>query len=132
MDEIWRAVREENRLRREERIQLERDKPRRRTEQAERVRALRWEAKGLARVTDPARGTVVVPCASKLGAIMCAAEVWGCDWLELSGAQVWRAEPGDTAAARPKKNSPPGGRAGTGPRKNSPPGGRAAKKGVLI
>ena len=49
----------------------------------ERSRRERWSAKGTARVTHPARGTVVVPCSSKLAAIMNAAEVWRCDWMKI-------------------------------------------------
>lgn len=67
----------------------------------ERARLERWSAKGTARVTHPERGTVVVPCSSNLTAIMNAAEVWRCDWMELRGAEVRAAEPGDVAAVGP-------------------------------
>ena len=67
----------------------------------ERARIERWSAKGTARVTHPARGTVVVPCSSKLAAIMNAAEVWRCDWAEITDAKVWAAEPGDVPAKMP-------------------------------
>ena len=67
----------------------------------ERSRRERWSAKGTARVTHPARGTVVVPCSSKLAAIMNAAEVWRCDWTELRDAEVRAPEPGDLAVKMP-------------------------------
>ena len=67
----------------------------------ERARIERWSAKGTARVTHPARGTVVVPCSSKLAAIMNAAEVWRCDWMEIRGAEVRAAKPGDLAVKMP-------------------------------
>ena len=69
--------------------------------QAERARIERWRFPAAARVTHPDHGPVVVPCRSKLAAIMCAAEVWGCNWTSLEGAEVWRAEPGDRVATMP-------------------------------
>lgn len=62
---------------------------------AERSRESRWSAPGRARVIHPDHGTVVVPHSSNLAAIMNAAEVWRCDWAEITDAQVWAAEPGD-------------------------------------
>ena len=83
----------------------------RRVDQAERARVLaaaeqrgrenRWSAPGRSRVVHPAHGTVVVPHASNLAAIMNAAEVWRCDWAEITDAQVWVAEPGDVPAKMP-------------------------------
>jgi len=83
----------------------------RRVEQAERGHALvrakererenRWNAPGRARVVHPAHGTVVVPHSSNLAAIMNAAEVWRCNWAEITDAKVWAAEPGDVAAKMP-------------------------------
>lgn len=67
----------------------------------ERSRRERWSAKGTARVIHPAWGTVVVPHLSNLAAIMNAAEVWRCDGLEIRGAEVRTAEPGDEAAKMP-------------------------------
>lgn len=64
----------------------------------------RWRAKGAARVIHPVRGTVVVPCASPLSALLCAAEIWGCDWLEIRDAGVWLAEPGDRAETMPESS----------------------------
>lgn len=55
---------------------------------AERARRERWNYPAAARVIDPERGTVVVPCKSKFAAILCAAE-------------VWRAEPGDQVETMP-------------------------------
>lgn len=61
----------------------------------QRARRDRWTFPGLARVIHPDHGTVVVPAPSKLSAILNAAEVWRCNWLAISDAQVWAAEPGD-------------------------------------
>lgn len=66
-----------------------------------RSRNERWNAPGTARVVHPSRGTIVVPCGSTYAALLCAAEVWGCDWLDIRDAKVWRAEPGDQVATRP-------------------------------
>jgi len=62
----------------------------------------RWREKHIARVVHPKYGTVVVPCGSKLAAIHCAAEVWGCSYEDMRGAGVWRAEPGDVAVEMPQ------------------------------
>lgn len=43
----------------------------------------------------------MVPCQSKFSAILCAAEVWRCDWMELLGAEVWLASPEDQVATMP-------------------------------
>jgi len=83
----------------------------RRVDQAERYRTIynatererenRWNTPGRARVVHPAHGTVVVPHSSNLAAIMNAAEVWRCNWAEITDAKVWAAEPGDVAAKMP-------------------------------
>ena len=65
-----------------------------------RARFHRWQAPGRARVEHPAHGSVVVPHASNLAAILNAAEVWGCDWTELRDAKVWAA-PGEKAVPMP-------------------------------
>ena len=67
----------------------------------ERERESRWTAPGRARVVHPVYGTVVVPHASNLAAVMCAAEVWRCDWAKITDAQVWAAEHGDVAVKMP-------------------------------
>ena len=59
---------------------------------AERAKASRWAAPGRARVIHRSHGETIVPCASKFGAILCAADVWGCDWSEVLDAEVWRYE----------------------------------------
>lgn len=64
-------------------------------------RISRWQKKTIARVTHPKHGTVVVPCGSKLSAIICAAEVWGCKDTDILSADVWRAEPGDVPVKMP-------------------------------
>ena len=79
----------------------QRDRPRKPQSTAERARLERWRYPAAARVTHPDHDTVVVPCRSKLSAIMCAAEVWGCNWAKLEGVGVWRAEPGDRVATMP-------------------------------
>lgn len=68
---------------------------------AERSRRERWRAKGAARVVHQTRGTVVVPCSSPFSALLCAAELWGCSWMEIRDAGVWRAEPGDRVETMP-------------------------------
>ena len=35
-----------------------------------------------------AHGEIIVPCASPLAAVMCAAEEWGCDWAEVLDSEV--------------------------------------------
>lgn len=67
----------------------------------ERSRRERWEAMGKAKVSHPAHGAVVVPHNSNLSALLCAAEVWGCNWLEIKDAEVWAAEPGTPAVKMP-------------------------------
>lgn len=66
-----------------------------------RTRECRWNAPARARVIHPVYGTVVVPHCSNLAAIQNAAEVWRCDWTEISDAQVWAAEPGDVPVKIP-------------------------------
>ncbi|MEG1593969.1 MAG: hypothetical protein RR350_06120 [Oscillibacter sp.] len=67
----------------------------------ERSRRQRWEAKGRAKVTHPDHGSVVVPHSSNFSAILNAAEVWGCDWLEIHDAEVWAADPSEPVARMP-------------------------------
>ena len=62
-----------------------------------------WSRKGVARVTHPAYGSVVVPCGSKLSAMMCTAAVWGCHWFKTHDAEVWAAEPGEMPVPLPMK-----------------------------
>ncbi len=62
-----------------------------------------WKRPGVARVIHPKYGSVVVPCSSKLSAIMCAAAVWGCHWHKIHDAEVWAAEPGEQPAPLPEK-----------------------------
>lgn len=70
-------------------------------EAEERARKARWNAKGVVRVSHPAHGTVVVPHSSNYAAILNAAEVWGCDWVTILDAEVWRAEPGEKPVPMP-------------------------------
>jgi hypothetical protein len=55
------------------------------------------EDKPHVRVVDPARGEIIVRAGSNFDAIEAAAEEWGCDWLELRDARVWRLEPENEA-----------------------------------
>ncbi len=71
------------------------------TDAEKRAREHRWNVPGRSRVSHPAHGTVVVPHSSNLAAILNAAEVWRCDWTEITDAQVWAAEPGDIPAKMP-------------------------------
>lgn len=66
------------------------------------ARRNRWIAPGRAKVTHPEYGSVVVPCGSKLGALMCAAEYWRCQWSEITDADVRAAAPGDGRAVCPR------------------------------
>lgn len=66
----------------------------------ERARIHRWRVPGRSRVTHPAHGSVVVPHCSNLAAILNAAEVWGCNWVEILDAQVWAAQ-GEQAVPMP-------------------------------
>lgn len=60
------------------------------------------------RVIHPTWGEIVVPGASLFAAILCAAELWGCDWLEIMDARV---EAEDIKKTRPgrgrSKRTPP-------------------------
>lgn len=68
---------------------------------AERARIHRWNVPGKSRVTHPAHGSVVVPHVSNLAAVINAAEVWGCDWAEITDAEVWAVDPSEPAAEMP-------------------------------
>lgn len=57
-----------------------------------RDRRERWRFPVKARVLHPRFGEVTVPCKSKYAAILCAAETWGCDDLEIRDAEVWALE----------------------------------------
>lgn len=61
-----------------------------------------WAARGRATVTHPKYGRVVVPHASNLAAIKCAAEYWGVHWTELRKAEVWAARPEDGRCVGPR------------------------------
>lgn len=74
-------------------LQAEIEENRRRAE--EQSRKNRWEFKGKARVVHPKYGEVIVPAPSPFAAMLCAAEVWGIDWLEIKDAKVWRYEEND-------------------------------------
>lgn len=67
----------------------------------DRARLTRWTAKGVARVTHPAHGSVIVPHSSNFTAILNAAEVWGCDWTAILRAEVWAAKSGERPVPMP-------------------------------
>lgn len=60
-----------------------------------RARMYRMMAKGRAVVSHPEHGEITVPAASKLAAIMCAAEKWGVPWDKLLDAAVMRGDEED-------------------------------------
>lgn len=64
----------------------------------QREREQRWNAPSWARVEYPKYGCVVVPHRSNFAAVLNAAEYWGCDWVEIINAQVWRVGPEDGQA----------------------------------
>lgn len=67
----------------------------------ERDRRQRWAAKGRVRVTHPNHGSVVVPNSSNFVALLNAAEVWGCDWLEIRDAEIQSADRSEIVAPMP-------------------------------
>ena len=68
----------------------------------ERSRRERWAAPGKSKVTHQDHGSVVVPHRSNYAALLCAAEVWGCSWVEISdGATVRAVEPGEEPVKMP-------------------------------
>ena len=69
----------------------------------ERARLERWKSKGVARVIHRRFGEIVVPCGSKLSAIMNAAEIWRCDSADVMDAEVWAAGREETPAAMPTR-----------------------------
>jgi len=71
-------------------------------EAEERAQVARWESKGQARVTHETHGSIVVPCGSKYAALLCAADYWRCDWLDIRGATVMAAEPGAIPVKPPR------------------------------
>lgn len=58
------------------------------TDRSERERAYRWTVRGRAKVVHPDFGSIIVPHASKLTALMNAAEYWGVQWTDLRDAKV--------------------------------------------
>lgn len=66
----------------------EREKAGRRAKEQERRE--RWAFPAKAVVSHPLHGETIVPCASPLAAVMCAAEIWDCDWGEILDAEVRR------------------------------------------
>lgn len=65
----------------------------------------RWSAPGRAVVSHPDHHPVVVPCASPLAAIHCAAEVWRCSWMDVIDAKVGWA-PENAPVTYPQKAPP--------------------------
>ena len=67
---------------------------------ARRARIHRWSRPRQGQSNTPGPRSVVVPHCSNLAAILNAAEVWGCNWVEILDAQVWAAQ-GEQAAPMP-------------------------------
>lgn len=65
----------------------------------------RWSAPGRAVVSHPDHHPVIVPCASPLAATHCAAEVWGCTWMDVIDAKVGWA-PENAPVTYPQKAPP--------------------------
>lgn len=74
----------------------EREKARRRARRQERRE--RWAFPAKAAVSHPLHGETIVPCASPLAAVMCAAEIWNCDWGDILDAEVRRYEKSEREA----------------------------------
>lgn len=68
---------------------------------AERSRLERWNVPGRSRVIHPVYGMVVVPHRSNFAAMLNAAEVWGCHWMDIRDAKVRVTEPGDVPVKMP-------------------------------
>ena len=69
-----------------------------------REREMRWLETGKARVSHPKYGSIIVPHGSKIMALENAAELWGCDLLEIiKEAEVWAVEPDAGPVVRPKE-----------------------------
>ena len=69
-----------------------------------RAREMRWLETGKARVSHPKHGSIIVPHGSKIMALENAAELWGCDLLEIiKEAEVWAVEPDAGPAVRPRE-----------------------------
>lgn len=62
-----------------------------------------WRRPGVARVIDKKYGEIVVPCSSKLSALICAAAVWGCHWTKIKDAEVMAVEDGEKPVPLPEK-----------------------------
>lgn len=70
---------------------------------AKRGRLSRWNAKGKSRVVHPKHGEVIVPHESCLAAILCACEVWGTTFGEISEeVEVWECDQTLPAAKMPE------------------------------
>lgn len=61
----------------------------------------RWNAPAVSKVIHPAYGEIIVPHCSNLSALMCAADVWRCDWTEIRGAEIRWVPPGAQAVPMP-------------------------------
>lgn len=68
--------------------EFERELDKRQNDIEKRNRKLRWATKNRAQVIHPAYGSVIVPHLSNLSAIICAAEIWKCEWYKILDAEV--------------------------------------------
>ncbi len=67
------------------------------------ARMRRWKAPGVARVTHPDHRPVIVPHASNLASVMCAAELWGVSWHTVIRADVRAVPPGTMPERIPRE-----------------------------
>ena len=96
---------------------------RRRTEAERRAKRHREEFPGKVRVAHPKYGEVIVPGASPLAAIRCAADRWGCEWSEITDARVWAIEGmANEATSSVTADAVPPSPRGEGIKKSSRPG----------
>lgn len=75
--------------------------PNQRRAAAERGILHRWNAPAVSKVVHPVYGEIIVPHCSNLGAVQCAADVWGCDWLAIRGGKTVWVPPGTKAVPMP-------------------------------
>lgn len=68
--------------------EFERELNKRQKDTEVRNRKLRWATKNRAQVIHPTYGNIIVPHLSNLSAIICAAEIWNCEWSKILDAEV--------------------------------------------
>lgn len=53
-----------------------------------RARRSRWGWSAKAKVTHQTHGSLIVPHGSNFSAVLCAADIWHCDWVSIIDAKV--------------------------------------------